>query len=74
MFCRVCDILMGLCLRKQAEICPKSVATKIPDLRKIHHRHVLHSGLYFSTWMTKFDAVKGPNWTYTCSEESVNFW
>ena len=74
MFCRVCDILMGLCLGKQEEICPNSVATKIPNLNKICDRHVLHSGLYFSTWMTKFDAVKGPNWTYTCSEESVNFW
>ena len=65
---------MGLCLGKQEEICPNSVATKIPDLNKICDRHVLHSGLYFSTWMTKFDAVKGPNWTYTWPLESVEFW
>ena len=52
----------------------QSVAAKIPDLRKIRDRHKLHSDLYFSTWVTKFDAVKGSNRTYTCSEESVNFW
>ena len=65
---------MGPCLGKHAEICPKSVAAKIPDLRKIRDRHKLHSDLYFSTWVTKFDAVKGSNRTYTCSEEAVNFW
>ena len=65
---------MGPCLGKHAEICPKSVAAKIPDLRKIRDRHKLHSDLYFSTWVTKFDAVKGSSRTYTCSEESVKFW
>ena len=65
---------MGPCLGKHAEISPKSVAAKIPDLRKIRDRHKLHSDLYFSTWGTQFDAVKGSNRTYTCSEESVNFW
>ena len=65
---------MGPCLGKHAEICPKSVAAKIPDLRKIRDRHKLHSDLYLSTRLTKFDAVKGSNRTYTCSEESVNFW
>ena len=66
--------MVGLCLGKHAEICPKSVAPKIPDLRKIRDRHKLHSVLYFSNWVTKFDAVKGSSRTYTCSEESVNFW
>ena len=55
--------MVGLCLGKHAEICPKSVAAKIPDLRKIRDRHKLHSDLYFSTWVTKFDAVKGSNRT-----------
>ena len=65
---------MGLCLRKQAEICPKNVVTKVPELGKIRDRHELHSDLYFSTWVTKFDEVKGSNRTYTCSEESAIFW
>ena len=30
---------MGPCLGKHAEISPKSVAAKIPDLRKIRYRH-----------------------------------
>ena len=73
MFCRVCNISVGLCLRKQAEICPKNVVTKNPELCKICDRHVFHSDLYFSIWVTKLDAVKGSNRTYTCSEESVKF-
>ena len=64
---------MGPCLGKHAEICPKSIAAKIPDLRKIRDRHKLHSDLYFSTWVTKFNAVKGSSRTYTCSEEFGNF-
>ena len=31
------------------------------------------SDLYFSTRLTKFDAVKGPNQTYTWPPESVEF-
>ena len=74
MFCRVCNISVGLCLRKQAEICPKNVVTKNPELCKICDRHVFHSDLYFSIWVTKLDAVKGSNRTYPYSKESVKLW
>ena len=74
MFCRVCNISVGLCLRKQAEICPKNVVTKNPELCKICDRHVFHLDLYFSVWVTKLDAVKGSNRTYPYSKESVKLW
>ena len=35
---------------------------------------MLPSDLYFSTKLTKFDAVKGTNRTYNFPEESVTFW
>ena len=35
---------------------------------------MLPSDLYFSTKLTKFDAVKGTNGTYNHPEESVKFW
>ena len=35
---------------------------------------MLPSNLYFSTKLTKFDAVKGTNRTNNCPEESVKFW
>ena len=35
---------------------------------------MLPSDLYFSTKLTKFDAVKGINRTNNCPKESVKFW
>ena len=35
---------------------------------------MLPSDLYFSTKLTKFDAVKGTNRTNNHPEESVKFW
>ena len=55
-------------------ICPCSVVAYNPDFRVFRDIHAMLSDLYLSTRLTKFDAVKGSNRTYTCSEESVNFW
>ena len=55
-------------------ICPCSVVAYNPDFRVFRDIHAMLSDLYFSTRLTKFDAVKGSNRTYTCSEESVKFW
>ena len=74
MFCRVCNISVRLCLKKQVDICPKNVVSKNPELCKICDGHVFHSDLYFSIWVTKLDAVKGSNRTYPYSKESVKLW
>ena len=56
------------------DICPCSVVAYNPDFRVFRDIHALLSDLYFSTRLTKFDAVKGPKQTYIWSPESIKFW
>ena len=70
----ICEILVKFGTHLGCQIWKKSERGRICDISKNCDWHYVRKNPYFRTYLSFFDALKGPNPAQTCPEQSVKFW
>ena len=70
----ICEILVKFGTHLGCQIKKKSERGRICDISKNCDWHYMRKNPYFRTYLSFFDALKGPNPAQACPEQSVKFW